>query len=369
MELVRTGFTTGACAQAGVRACLDALVTGEWTEKVKIRLPNGRSAEFVLQTHESGTRSGRPWASASIIKDGGDDPDCTHGAEIVTEVCLTNDGRVEYIAGTGVGTITKPGLAIPVGEPAINPVPRRFMAEEFMASKERIVSRMAVKNPGVEITISIPDGVARAEKTLNARLGIVGGLSILGTKGIVVPFSTAAYRASIAQAIDVAKARNLDTVVMTTGGQSEAFAMRLYPELSPEAFIQIGDFTGFSIRQAAKSGIRRVVMAGFLGKFSKLAKGVTQTHAAGSQVDLAFLVELARETGASDEICQEILKANTARHVGEILEGAGNLKFFELLCRKILHHLRRIAPHPPEMEILLSNFRGELVGRAGAGDE
>jgi len=366
---VRTGFTTGACAQAGVRACLDAILSGEWSGTVRIRLPNGRSAEFALNRRESGVRDGCPWAMAAIIKDGGDDPDCTHGAEIVTELSLTDDGKIEYVAGQGVGTITKPGLAIPVGEPAINPVPRRFMKEEFMATKERIIRTMDMKNPGAIITISIPDGAIRAEKTLNRRLGIEGGLSILGTKGIVVPFSTAAYRASIAQAIDVARARNLDTLVMTTGGQSEAFAMKLYPDLSPEGFIQIGDFTGYSIRQAAKSGIRRVIMAGFLGKFSKLAKGVTQTHAAGSQVDLAFLVELAKATGSSDETCQEIMKANTARHVGDILEASGNREFFGLMCRKILHHLRRIAPHPPEMEILLSNFRGELIGRAGTFDE
>lgn len=367
--IVRTGFTTGACAQAGVRACLDALVNGVWAEKVRIRLPNGRNADFSLKSYESGMRGGLPWALASIIKDGGDDPDCTHGAEIITEIRLTGEGRIIYRAGTGVGRITKPGLAIPVGDPAINPVPRKFMSGEFLASKESIAAHLALGNPGIEITISIPDGEQRSEKTLNARLGIVGGLSILGTKGIVVPFSTAAYRASIGQALEVARARNLDTVVMTTGGQSEAFAMKLYPDLPQEGFVQIGDFTGYSVRQAARTGIRRIIMAGFLGKFSKLAKGVTQTHAAGSQVDLSFLVDLARQTGSSEEVCAEILKANTARHVGEILEASGNTKFFPLLCRNIVTHLKRISPHPPEMEILLANFRGELIGRAGSSGE
>jgi len=365
---LRTGFTTGACAQAGVRACLDALVSGSWARRVTIRLPNGRRAEFALQKYESGVRGGHPWAMASIIKDGGDDPDCTHGAEIVTEIRLTEDGKVTFRAGTGVGKITKPGLAIPVGDPAINPVPRKFMAGEFEATRESLSDHFALGRPGIEIMISIPDGEKRAEKTLNARLGIVGGLSILGTKGIVVPFSTAAYRASIAQALEVARARGLETVVMTTGGQSEAFAMKLNPDLPGEGFVQIGDFTGYSVRQAARTGISRIIMAGFLGKFSKLAKGVTQTHAAGSQVDLSFLVSLARETGSSEEVCAEIAKANTARHVGEILEASGNRAFFDLLCRKIMTHLREISPHPPEMEILLANFRGELIGRAGTDD-
>ncbi len=362
---MRTGYTTGACAQAGVRAGLDALLTGQRPEQVKIRLPNGRNVEFPIARSDSGVLDGRPWALISVIKDGGDDPDCTHGAEIVTEIRIDGSGSVKFSAGKGIGTITKPGLAIPVGEPAINPVPRKFMTQEFLSSSHLISTKLGFKTPGIEITISVPDGIERAEKTLNARLGIMGGLSILGTKGIVVPFSTAAYRASITQAIDVARARGHDTLVMTTGGQSEAFAMRIHPEIPQEAFIQIGDFTGHSVRHAARSGIKRIIMAGFLGKFSKLAKGVTQTHAAGSQVDLDFLVDLARETGSGEEVCARIREANTARHVGEILESSGNKDFFYLLCRHILHHLKKISPHPPEILILLSNFKGELIGRAG----
>jgi len=307
---------------------------------------------------------GLPAATVSIIKDGGDDPDCTHGAEIVTKVELSDLGKVEFLAGPGVGMMTKPGLAIPVGEPAINPVPREFMTREFYSSLDQIRAKFHLENPGIRITISIPDGEERSKKTLNARLGIVGGLSILGTKGIVVPFSTAAYRASITQAIEVAYAQNIRTVVMTTGGQSEAFAARIHPELPPEAFIQIGDFTGYSIKQAAKIGIEKIILAGFLGKFSKLAKGVTQTHAAGSQVDLDFLVGLARETGATEEICARIREANTARHVGEIIEESGNKDFFGLLCRNIIHHIGKIKPQPREIEIILTNFKGELVGYA-----
>jgi cobalt-precorrin-5B (C1)-methyltransferase len=286
----------------------------------------------------------------------------------MTTVELSEGGDIVFSSGPGVGTMTKPGLAIPVGEPAINPVPREFMAREFKFSLEKIKEKFHWKSPGIRITVSIPDGEERSKKTLNGRLGIVGGLSILGTKGIVVPFSTAAYRASITQAIEVAYAQNIKTVVMTTGGQSEAFAARILSHLPPEAFIQIGDFTGYSIRQAARIGIEMVILAGFLGKFSKLAKGVTQTHAAGSQVDLGFLVDLARETGSPEEVCDRIRLANTARHVGEIIEESGNRDFFNLLCKNIIHHVGKIKPHPTHVEVLLTNFKGEQIGYSRTGE-
>ncbi|MGC8528755.1 MAG: cobalt-precorrin-5B (C(1))-methyltransferase [Leptospirillia bacterium] len=361
---MRTGFTTGACAQAGVKASLEALVSGAFSGQVTIRLPNGKEASFPIfrEIHLDGVRERR--AACSIIKDGGDDPDCTHGAEIEIEVTVDEGGGVTYVAGTGVGTITKPGLSLSVGEPAINPVPRKFMEKEFAGLKKRLEEKYGLNNAGVTIKISIVDGVERAKKTLNERLGITGGLSILGTKGIVVPFSTAAYRASISQSMDVAKARGIETIVLTTGGQSEAFAMKLYPEIPPEGFIQIGDFTGFSVKEAGKKTFSQIIMAGFLGKFSKLAKGVTQTHAAGSQVDLEFLAALARETGSDETVCRQIAGANTARHVGEILEKEGNLDFFSVLCSRILRHLEKLSPRPPIIKVLITNFEGKLVGSA-----
>ncbi|MDA8111848.1 MAG: cobalt-precorrin-5B (C(1))-methyltransferase [Nitrospiraceae bacterium] len=361
---MRTGFTTGACAQAGVKASLEALLAGSFGDSVSVRLPNGKEAQFQIFRKISLRLEGVCGAACSIIKDGGDDPDCTHGAEIEVEVVLDEGGAVAFAAGEGVGKITKPGLSLAVGEPAINPVPRRFMEKEFQNAKKNIEKKFGFQNPGVIIRISIADGVERSKKTLNERLGIVGGLSILGTKGIVVPFSTAAYRSSISQAMDVAKARGLETIVLTTGGQSEGFAMKLYPNIPAEGFIQIGDFTGFSVKEAGKKKFSKIVMAGFLGKFSKLAKGVTQTHAAGSQVDLEFLAAVAKETGSNEKICQEIRSANTARHVGEILEREGNQEFFTSLCRKIIKHIEKLTPHPENIEVLLTNFEGKLVGSA-----
>lgn len=361
---MRTGFTTGACAQAGVKASLEALLTGSFADSVSIRLPNGKEAQFQIFRKISLRLQGDCTASCSIVKDGGDDPDCTHGAEIEVEVVVSESGIVRYVAGEGVGKITKPGLSLAVGEPAINPVPRRFMEKEFQNAKKNLEKTFGLKNPGMTIRISIADGVERSKKTLNERLGIVGGLSILGTKGIVVPFSTAAYRSSISQAMDVAKAREIETIVLTTGGQSEGFAMKLYPDIPAEGFIQIGDFTGFSVKEAGKKKFPKIIMAGFLGKFSKLAKGVTQTHAAGSQVDLEFLAKIAKETGSDEKVCQEIRSANTARHVGEILEREGNREFFSSLCRKIIKHIEKITPHPENIEVLLTNFEGKLVGSA-----
>ncbi|MHB1285133.1 MAG: cobalt-precorrin-5B (C(1))-methyltransferase [Leptospirales bacterium] len=364
---MRTGFTTGACAQAGVKACLRSLLENRAQESVEVLLPIGRKARFVL--HRSSLDADDPTtAMASIIKDGGDDPDCTHGAEIITSIKLVPADGVRFHRGPGVGWISKPGLGIPVGEPAINPVPRRSMEQEFQSLQKEIldwaIHRFGWQQAGLEVTVSIPNGEELSKQTLNSRLGILEGLSILGTKGIVVPFSTAAYRASITQAMDVALARGIDTLVLTTGGQSEKFAQAIFPEFSEEAFIQIGDFSGFSIREAGKRPVKRIIMAGLMGKFSKLATGVTQTHAAGSQVDFEFLSALAREAGAPEALVEAIRGANTARHAGEIAAEANFPDFFQAICDRILYHLSHISRHPPSIGVLLTDFKGKKIGYA-----
>ncbi|MHB1606325.1 MAG: cobalt-precorrin-5B (C(1))-methyltransferase [Leptospirales bacterium] len=364
---MRTGFTTGACAQAGVKACLKSLLENRPQESVEVTLPIGRKARFSL--HRSALDSDDPTkAMASIIKDGGDDPDCTHGAEIITMIRLVPEEGVRFHRGPGVGWISKPGLGIPVGEPAINPVPRRSMEQEFYALQNEVrewtAHRFGWSQAGLEVTVSIPNGDELSKQTLNSRLGILEGLSILGTKGIVVPFSTAAYRASITQAMDVAIARGIDTLVLTTGGQSEKFAQGIFPDFPEEAFIQIGDFSGFSIREAGKRAVKKIIMAGLMGKFSKLATGVTQTHAAGSQVDFQFLSNLAKEAGAPPSLVEAILKANTARHAGELAAEENFPDFFQAICDRILHHLSRISKHPPSIGVLLTDFKGKQIGYA-----
>ncbi len=364
---LRTGYTTGACSQAGVRACLLSLLEGAPIRDVEVVLPIGKKAAFHLKT-STFDASGPPRAHASLIKDGGDDPDCTHGAEIITDIVLVPEPGVRFHRGSGVGWISKPGLGLAVGEPAINPVPRQSMEREFESLYPRIKSwsknRFGWPDVGIDVTISIPNGEELAKETLNGRLGILEGLSILGTKGIVVPFSTSAYRASISQAMDVAVARGIKTLVLTTGGQSEKFAQKILSGLPEEAFVQIGDFAGFSIREAGKRSIEKVVMAGLMGKFSKLATGVKQTHAAGSQVDFDFLSKLAKESGASESLVEAIRNANTARHAGELAAESGFPAFFQAICERILYHFSKIPSGPPSIGILLTDFQGKQIGYA-----
>lgn len=367
----RTGFSTGACAQAGVAACLVSFLEGTPPKEISVRLPIGRRAVFPLTDFRfdlSADKDG-PSATATIIKDAGDDPDVTHGAAIVTSIRLTPLPEIRFFAGPGVGTVTKPGLGLAVGGPAINPIPREMIRNEFLLRQDDLKiwtsKRYGWSDPGMDVTISIPNGEILAEKTLNGRLGILGGLSILGTKGIVVPFSTSAYRASISQAIDVALAREIRTLVFTTGGQSEKFAQKIRSDLPEEAFIQIGDFTGFSLREAVKKNVDRVIMAGFLGKFSKLAAGVTQTHAAGSSVDLEFLSSIAREAGCPEDICTEIALANTARHAGEIALSSGCTGFFSLLGKRVHSQLKKAVKSDLPIEILLTNFDGTILSHEG----
>ncbi len=192
--------------------------------------------------------------------------------------------------GVGVGRVTKPGLPVPVGEAAINPVPRKMIVTTVQQTLEEFQI-----NRGVKVVISVPDGEEIAKKTLNGRLGIIGGISILGTRGTVVPFSSSAYMASIVQAISVAKAGGCEHLVLTTGGRSEKYAMGLLPELPEEAFIEMGDFVGFSLKQCKKQGIKKVSLVGMMGKFSKVAQGVMMVHSKGSSVNFDFLAEIARE--------------------------------------------------------------------------
>jgi len=367
----KTGFSTGACSQAGVAACLVALLEGVAPKEISVRLPIGRRAVFLLadfQMDLSHDRNG-PGATATIIKDAGDDPDVTHGASIVTSINLTPVPGIRFFAGEGVGTVTKPGLGLAVGDPAINPVPREMIRNEFLLRQAELKvwtsAHYGWNDPGMDVTISIPNGKVLAEKTLNGRLGILGGLSILGTKGIVVPFSTSAYRASISQAIDVALARGITTLVFTTGGQSEKFAQKFRSDLPEEAFVQIGDFTGFSLREAVKKHVGRVIMAGFLGKFSKLAAGVTQTHAAGSSVDLEFLSLVAREAGCPEEVSNEIAHANTARHAGEIALASGCSGFFSSLGKRVHSQLKKTVKNELPIEVLLTNFDGTILSHEG----
>jgi cobalt-precorrin-5B (C1)-methyltransferase len=354
---LRTGFTTGACAAAAAKAATRVLVRGEPLQSIDTRLPNGMLVSFTLARCAPSEKSARQRAVASVVKDAGDDPDCTHGAEIVADVELARAPGVELRGGSGVATVTKPGLGLDVGGPAINPVPRRNITE--MVLEELAGSEW----PGAIVTISVPGGEEMAKKTTNARLGLLGGISILGTSGIVKPFSTAAYRASVVQAIDVARARGIEELVLTTGGKSEAFAMKLHPSLPEEAFIQVGDFVGTGLRHCARRGARRGIVVGMIGKLSKMADGKMMTHAAGSEVNMGLLAELASQVGAGPELVARIRNANTARHALELCAAEGFVGVTSQVCRRVTEHGRAHAGGDLQVCAELVDFDGSLLGR------
>jgi cobalt-precorrin-5B (C1)-methyltransferase len=285
-EKLRTGWTTGTCAAAAAKAAAKALLNGEVQSEIEIKLPRKgeeRRVRFAIERCEVG----EGWAEAVVIKDAGDDPDVTHRAHLTARVCWREEPGIELDRGEGVGVVTKPGLGLTVGGPAINDVPRRmifYSVEEVLDLEER----------GVRVVISVPGGEEMAEKTTNPRLGIVGGISILGTTGIVRPFSTAAWRASVGQAVNVMGAQGLDTLVLSTGGLTEKAAMRLLPDLEEVCFVEVGDFTGYALKGAVKNKLERVFFVGMVGKLAKLASGVMMTHwtrskASGSSTSVQYV--------------------------------------------------------------------------------
>ncbi|MGR3323341.1 MAG: cobalt-precorrin-5B (C(1))-methyltransferase [Pseudooceanicola sp.] len=275
---LRRGWTTGACATAALRAALMALWGEGRPERVRITLPRGERPVFDLAELETGPG----WAEAAVVKDAGDDPDVTHGA-LIRVRAEPSEGGVVFAAGEGVGTVTKPGLPVPVGEPAINPVPRRMMTETV----EEMAARLG-QSPDIRVTVSVPGGAALAEKTWNPRLGIRGGLSILGTTGIVRPFSCAAWIASIHRGVDVARATGLTHVAGCTGASSERTVQALHG-LDQGAMLDMGDFAGGMLKYIAAHPVPRVTLGGGIGKLTKFAQGAGDLHSGRSQVDFADL--------------------------------------------------------------------------------
>jgi cobalt-precorrin-5B (C1)-methyltransferase len=352
---MRHGYTTGACSTAVTKAALTALITGDALEEATISLPIGRDATFTIEKYEISENA----VSAETIKDAGDDPDATHLAHIISTVSWSDAPGIILDGGTGVGRVTKPGLPVPVGEAAINPVPRKMILTTVQQTLEEFKI-----NRGVKVVISVPAGEEIAKKTLNGRLGIVGGISILGTRGTVVPFSSSAYMASIVQAISVAKASGCEHLVLTTGGRSEKYAMGLLQDLPEEAFIEMGDFVGFSLKQCKRQGIKKVSLVGMMGKFSKVAQGVMMVHSKSAPVDFGFLSEIAQSVGADDDLVLEIKNANTASQVGDMMSAINNFDFFNKLCESCCHSAINQVKGGIEMETAIYSLKGQLLGRA-----
>jgi len=352
---LRSGYTTGTTAAAATKGALFALITGRPAEEVSVSLPKGKTAKLKV----AWTRIENGSVTCAAIKDAGDDPDVTHGAEICSTVLFNDDaGVIEIDGGIGVGRVTKPGLGLALGRPAINNTPIKMLEQAV-----REVAEKQLKGQGVRVVISVPLGEEIAKKTDNPRLGIIGGISILGTTGIVLPYSTASFAASIRQSLDVAIAMGSDTVVLTTGGRSEDFAKALFRSLPEHCFVQMGDFAGYSIKQCANKNMKKAVIAGFIGKLSKMAMGVKQTHVAGSHVNMEFMASVAADCNATAAVVDEIRKANTARHVSEIIDTNQITGYYDAMCKHVYGQMREYAKSDLEIEVYMFNFDGRVIGR------
>lgn len=352
---LKYGWTTGACATAAARAAYIALVTGTFPDPAQITLPKGQTPSFALAAAslEDGV------ARAAIIKDAGDDPDVTHGAVIGVALRIGAPGSgVTFQAGDGVGTVTRPGLPLDVGEPAINPAPRRMIIDNLAEARRTLGGPV-----DMEITISVEGGEALAKKTWNARLGIVGGLSILGTTGIVVPYSCSAWIHSIHRGIDVARAADLSHIAASTGSTSEKAVAALY-ELPLIALIDMGDFVGGTLKYLRQHPIERLTIAGGFAKLSKLAAGHMDLHSKRSRIDPALLALFAEQAGASPDTKAAMAASESA---GAILQIAAKetIAIGDAVANAARTESLKIAGGAFDVEIIAYDRLGKIVGRAG----
>lgn len=359
---LRTGFTTGAAAAAAAKGALLGLFTERPPAAVEIGLLAGGRITVAVHAWQPAGPGG---ARCSVIKDAGDDPDVTHGAEIGAAVHLADDPAAPALTitgGPGVGRVTKPGLEVPPGEPAINPGPRRMIAqavaEAFTACGRR--------PQAVAVEIFVPQGAALARRTLNARLGIVGGISILGTTGVVRPLSHAAFEATIAAALAVAAAAGLREAVLTTGRRSERHAQALRPELPEEAFVQIGDFFGRGLALAAAKGFSTVTIAAFFGKALKMAAGAAHTHASRTELDLAALADRVAAITADPALAAAVAACNTAREAFARL-GGRRPEIVADVGRRLLAAAARHAGPAVRLRGIILDYEGRPAFDSGRG--
>ncbi|MGH9210817.1 MAG: cobalt-precorrin-5B (C(1))-methyltransferase [Acidimicrobiales bacterium] len=353
---LRTGWTTGTCASAAAKAATRWLVDGTPPRRVDVALPSGQRVDFPVDDVDAAVPH-----RCAVVKDAGDDPDVTHGAHITAHVEPAEPAArsesaapVDLRGGDGVGTVTLPGLGLPVGGPAINPVPRRMIAQ---AVREVTEARVVV-------TISVPGGQAMAARTSNDRLGIAGGISILGTTGIVRPFSTASYRASVVQQVDVAAAQGQRHIVLSTGSRSDRAAQQLLPELEPVCFVEVGDFTGIALRRAAGAGVEHVTWVGMAGKITKLAAGVLMTHYRRSKVDGVLLAEVAEAVRAPAAVVEAATATATARHYAEVCLAHDCPEPLAELCRRAARACEAHVDGTLAVEVVMVDFEGrDMIAR------
>lgn len=352
---LRQGFSTGTAAAAAAQGALRELLELTCPDKVEVALPGGGSLKIPLHYHRRDGGTG----IAAVIKDAGDDPDVTNGAEIGARVRLLdgpgNKEEIVFQAGEGVGRVTKPGLVLAVGEPAINPVPRRMIRGSLKTVWDQVFPEKPMRL-GVEIIV--PRGEELARHTLNPRLGIMGGISILGTTGLVKPFSHAAYRATIAASLRVAQAAGLKKIVLSTGGKSEQYLQTLLPELPEEAFVQMGDYVRFALKAGANLKFPEMTVGAFFGKAMKIAQGFGHTHASRGLANLRQLGRLTAEKTGNARLAQEVARVNTARQALELLLAADARSVIAAVGEGMLAALRDYAGSVPDLAAVILDFAG-----------
>jgi cobalt-precorrin-5B (C1)-methyltransferase len=353
---LRSGYTTGSCATATSLAAARLLLLGESSEFADIVLPKGQHVTMPLVFCRR-IASMPAEAEAGVIKDAGDDPDVTHGATVFARVRLSAQPGVRFHAAEGVGTVTRAGLALAIGEPAINPVPRKMMTDHLAA-----LAAQAHYTGGFDVSIGVENGLALAQKTMNPRLGIVGGLSILGTTGIVRPFSCSAYIASIHQGIDVARANGVRHIAACTGNQSED-AMRAHYGLPDIALIEMGDFAGAVLKHLRRAPVDRLSLCGGFGKLSKLAAGHMDLHSRNSSIDLPLLASWAADAGANKALQTAMRAANTSQEALKLARAEG-IALGDLVCARACDVARDVVPHGIAVEAFAIDRQGQIIGSA-----
>ena len=358
---LREGFTTGSAAAAGAKAGIFCLAGHDPVNEVDIPLPVGGRLTIPISEASANGNS----CSVTVIKDAGDDPDATHKARIKSTVCILPEGAHGHViidGGKGVGKVTRRGLPVPVGESAINPVPRRQIKEAVLEGLDETDITAAVS-----VTIEVENGEKIAKKTLNPRLGIIGGISILGTRGTVKPFSNKAYTATITLSMDVARAAGLSTIALTTGGRSERFLKEKRPELPEISFIQVADFFSFSLKEAVKREFGDILYSCFFGKLVKMAQGYPYTHAKKSRIDFGQLAGWCASMGMDEEKAQNITTANTAREVLSIItEETQRDKIIYHILEKAISSARKFAGPLPDITYYFFDFGGSVLASKNA---
>ena len=361
---LRSGYTTGVCAQAAAKGAVLMLMSQKTLKRVNIETPSGKKLNLQLV----GQKIGKDFTRCGVVKDAGDDPyDATNGIKIYARAAFSKNPGISIIGGRGIGKVTKPGLPVSVGEYAINPVPRKMITKEIRGTGYACLPvRQGVRGKnGFEVLISAPEGKKIAKRTFNPQIGIVGGISIIGTTGIVEPKSTEAYKVSLSLQLDVLKAQGYKKPALVLGYVGERFCKEELG-LNPEAIIKIGDHVGFMLKECVKKGIKEVILAGYIGKLIKLTNNQFNTHIDQGDRRISTITKYARSCGAKKAVMEEISTQTTAEAAVAILQKNGLNKVFKIITRDIIAKINRLTNNKLRVRCVLLDLSGKPVVHFGS---